>query len=1024
MSMHTRRFALVAVGFLLIGLSACSSEPNGSTTTDVLDPSPLDMQEDVAVPPLALCGGVECGDGEECCGEACVDLAVSMDHCGACSNRCEDIETCQSGACLCTGRNNEQLVCADAESCCPGMGCLNTSSDPFNCGGCGVTCGVGEVCSGGRCNCGEDSVHGEGVCLGATACCGSPGQCVLLTNPICSCGGVPCGVGQACCDEQCADLERDEANCGACGVVCGLGQVCGGGRCVCHSGFSDCDGEPANGCETNFLADHENCGACGHLCDAGQVCSRGSCQTTCQVNLDDCAGDCVDLLSDRGHCGACGNECPAGELCSSGFCVVSCQNELDLCGGRCVNLLTNRFNCGACGRECPSGEVCWAAQCTTSCPNGMAICDQMCVDLMGSVSNCGGCGNLCETDHFCVAGACALSCPEGLSNCGENCVDLGSSPANCGACGATCALGQVCADGHCVGDCPAGQLSCGGQCVDPMEDINFCGATTCADGTRCIPNQSCNQGTCECGTNFQDCNGDPADGCEAHTPTDESHCGGCFAPCDAGDNCCSSVCVSREQDVNNCGVCGLTCASAPINAVPACDWGTCSYICGTNFGDCDANPANGCERDLRNSTLHCGACNHYCPSGQVCNTGTCSPCPLGTVACNGACIDPKTSQTHCGAFGSCLGAGAGVACGSGLLCNGLGVCESSCAAGHILCNGLCIDPNTNSTFCGAVGNCIGANNGDVCPAGQLCDGTGTCGVGCATGLVACGGVCINPMTNTNFCGASADCLGVNQGTRCTLGVPCASGVCRPPADWYFTVSVYNGDGYDVELYSYTNHGIAEYVATLFSEPYQAIRGLGFDGTNLRIATLGADTMTYTTVEDRTYSLSGQWVGSCSIPYSPDYSMPYQAMYHPGTGEMVIFSEDYVNWGDYYLTSCNANVFIGNYPWYTSTYDPSCWLQGDDYVTWTNPETTALSYWTLGVGQTMEYWLGGNGADAMACETTPALKLYTAQYTDLEEHDQNGDVVGILSVNGLPDYIIGLVKMTNAPLDPYLPIGMN
>ncbi|PIV98422.1 MAG: hypothetical protein COW42_14760, partial [Deltaproteobacteria bacterium CG17_big_fil_post_rev_8_21_14_2_50_63_7] len=118
---------------------------------------------------------------------------------------------------------------------------------------------------------------------------------------------------------------------------------------------------------------------------------------------------------------------------------------------------------------------------------------------------CGGCGNLCETDHFCVAGACALSCPEGLSNCGENCVDLGSSPANCGACGATCALGQVCADGHCVGDCPAGQLSCGGQCVDPMEDINFCGATTCADGTRCIPNQSCNQGTCECGTNFQDC---------------------------------------------------------------------------------------------------------------------------------------------------------------------------------------------------------------------------------------------------------------------------------------------------------------------------------------------------------------------------------------------------------------------------------------------------------------------------------------------------------------------------------------
>ena len=38
---------------------------------------------------------------------------------------------------------------------------------------------------------------------------------------------------------------------------------------------------------------------------------------------------------------------------------------------------------------------------------------------------------------------------------------------------------------------------------------------------------------------------------------------------------------------------------------------------------------------------------------------------------------------------------------------------------------VCVDPNTNATYCGASGDCI-ADAGVTCPNGFLCDGTGTC----------------------------------------------------------------------------------------------------------------------------------------------------------------------------------------------------------------------------------------------------------------------------------------------------------
>ncbi len=45
----------------------------------------------------------------------------------------------------------------------------------------------------------------------------------------------------------------------------------------CMKGYSDCDGQAANGCETDIMSDDENCGSCGNICSATESCGLGFC---------------------------------------------------------------------------------------------------------------------------------------------------------------------------------------------------------------------------------------------------------------------------------------------------------------------------------------------------------------------------------------------------------------------------------------------------------------------------------------------------------------------------------------------------------------------------------------------------------------------------------------------------------------------------------------------------------------------------------------------------------------------------
>jgi hypothetical protein len=685
-------------------------------------------------PPGGECAapGADSGVGS-CCAGSCATFDTPQ-NCGACGLTCATGASCGASGCSapCTAATCPAgLVCVqsgtggvcllpscssatEGEYCsaakataglCCSQTCVDTSSDPNNCGGCGMFCTPGSVCLYGSCIAAQDCATATPgtVCLnddgGAGTCCGTCGNFNFDTDPL---------------------------NCGGCGLICPQGTTCTQGYCsTSDGGYTSCEAPsgPTCGAGTSCV---------GSTC-LTQICGASKAMVPCVAaggEQGSCCGQaCIDLLHDSNDCGACGNVCPGGTFCDSApggvqcvpvtgctasnsgtDCPLSATQVGKCCSGACVDTLHDAANCLGCGQGCPVGSTC-SSGCRFA-DSGYPDCD----DVPGACptgARCWG-GGLCLTES-CPVGASGIACSfgpngdEGLC-CNGACVDPKQDPNNCGSCGAscdgglcfysflgglaaqclpsqpdtTCAFcppGDICISRECVGSTCPGEFCAAGSgigacclgvlggftCVDLYTDAQNCGAC----GLACPAGQSCSQGVCSgwmppCGAGHNDqyCSIDggayasalccPGGGCTDIT-SDPNNCGYCGYACSPGLSCSNSQCLA------------LSCSSSTTGQYCKLDGGlgTC---CSLGCVDPGSDPQN------------CGGCGTKCANVETCRFGTCgvdqcTPTYTGTpchadagnylyagTCCSNTCVDTSSDPQNCG--------------GCNLTCSGDGGCAN------------------------------------------------------------------------------------------------------------------------------------------------------------------------------------------------------------------------------------------------------------------------------------------------------------------------------------------------------------
>jgi len=188
---------------LLLVLSACASStgrrPGGDSSIGVGDSAVTDTGSRDSGRPDARPtdsgggdGGGGCAPGEMECGTLCSDLSTDPDNCGDCGVACAIGQACAAGMCV--------VDCPAGQIECGG-GCVDPASDPMYCGATGPGCTGGEACPSGE------------ACMA--------GVCSIV-----------CAAGLTDCGGACVDTATDVAHCGMCMSACAAGETCVAGTCT------------------------------------------------------------------------------------------------------------------------------------------------------------------------------------------------------------------------------------------------------------------------------------------------------------------------------------------------------------------------------------------------------------------------------------------------------------------------------------------------------------------------------------------------------------------------------------------------------------------------------------------------------------------------------------------------------------------------------------------------------------------------------------------------------------------------
>ncbi len=507
------------------------------------------------------------------------------------------------------------------------------------------------------------------------------------------------------------------------------------------------------------------------LCIAiGAAASVVACAPDLEFEKDHCLneetdGDETDLNCGGESCDPCsaGQSCAKAEdcqsqLCSAGTCIVeSCDDDIP-------NGLETDVDCGGpdpdcarCedGQDCKQNGDCRSNICTDAGTCGTEpTCEDQVVNGGETDEDCGGStscarcgvGKLCEANSDCKSGLCAdtglceaiPTCDDGIQNGDETDRDCGGSNPDC----PRCAPGGICERG---GDCDTG------VCTDGHCDI------TCSAGTA-------------------NCDDDLENGCETSISGDVDNCGACDNVCNlphASAVCNDGNCgiefidgVKSCQDgwgdcdnepengcetnlrtsVEHCGICDSECSVLGGNerGTPYCDAGACSATCTEPYADCEPDPITTtlyeCETNLESDPDHCSECENACPEGAsaaVCRNGICgySTCDYPTEDCDLTDPDCEADLTSV------------TTCGD---------CATSCAPQNVV-TALCTTSGCDYDDCrNGYGDCDG-NRANGCEE-NLQSSNAHCG--------ACGSVC--PRDGTNV--LSATCVaGVCEWGSCASG---------------------------------------------------------------------------------------------------------------------------------------------------------------------------------------------------------------------------------------------------------------